>query len=219
MARGIIQINEEQLFEYLVSRDCPVMELDLMKKFVENECIAGEKHSLFARHFSLYHALYRLRYSAGAEGFYLHLDCMRIRLVQIPGQGICRHYDAESGTFCGEKTDCDYCAEHGPAYTRYRNSMTCDLLRDFYMDSENIAFEDSGLLHRLMNGIMVYGFRKRDVDRALEFFNIRRPGKKIITRRYRELAGIYHPDRCGGSEEMMKQLNSFYILLKDVFIV
>ncbi len=144
---------------------------------------------------------------------------MRIRLVQIPGQGLCRHYDPVSGTFCGETTDRDYCTEHEPEYAHYRNSMTCDLLRDFYMDSENIAFEDTGLLHRIMKGIRIYGFRKRDVDRALEFFNIRKPGKKIITRRYRELAGIYHPDRCGGSEDMMKQLNSFYVILKDVFIV
>ena len=215
----LIVIPEEQLFGYLVNLDGPVMEHDLIKNLLVPVTGACEQHTLFVKHFSLYHALYKLKFSAGSEGYYLHLDCMRIRLVRIPGPGRCGHYDAESGNFCPEDAHGDYCDLHEAAYAHYRSSMTFDYLQDFYCDRENITFGDSELLERIMSGIKVYSFRRRDIDTALEFFGIHKPGRKIITRRYRELAGKYHPDRCGGSEEMMKRLNSSYMILKDVFVV
>ncbi|HPS57521.1 MAG TPA: J domain-containing protein [Spirochaetota bacterium] len=215
----LIAIPEDQLFEYLVNLDGPVMEHDLIKNFLMAGTGAGHEHTLFVKHFSLYHALYKLKFSAGSEGYYLHLDCMRIRLVHIPGSGMCRHYDPESGAFCSNDAHGDYCELHESGYVNYRSSMTFDFLQDFYCDRENITFGDSELLRRIMCGIRVYSFRRSDIDMALKFFGIHKPGRKIITMRYRELAGKYHPDRCGGSEEMMKRLNSSYMILKDVFIV
>jgi len=144
---------------------------------------------------------------------------MRIRLIRIPEPDLCRHYDPESGNFCGTSAHGDYCTDHKVAYNQYANNATFDYLQDFYSDPENITFGDSPILKKLMSGIRVYCSGKKDIDEALKFFDIHKPGKKRITNRYRELAIQYHPDKCGGSEEMMKKLNSSYMILKEVFIV
>lgn len=75
------------------------MEYDIIKFIIPSDKENPDEHTLYVKHFSLYHALYKLKFSAGAKGFYLHLDCMRIRLLQIPDNGLCRHYNAESGNF------------------------------------------------------------------------------------------------------------------------
>ena len=144
---------------------------------------------------------------------------MRLRLIHIPGDGICRHYYPEKGYFCGIHTSGDFCKEHEDEYKNYRDSATFDIMQDFYTDPENIVFGDSDILKKLISGIRIYCFKKKDIDEALRFFNIQKPGKKIITTRYRELAREYHPDRHSGSEEMMKKLNSAYLILKEVYIL
>lgn len=219
MKPELIKISEDHLFEFLKEKNIPVMEFDIIKHFINSKSDISDEHTLFVKHFSIYHALYRLKFSAGLKGFYLHLDCMRIRLIRIPEQGTCRHYDPETGNFCGEKTAADYCTFHNSNYKNSRNSATFDILLDFYTDPENITFGDSEILKKLMSGIKVYCFKKKDIDEALRFFDIHNPAKKRIVNRYRELAGKYHPDRCGGSEEMMKKLNSSYMILKEVFIL
>ena len=219
MTPELIQINEDTLFDYLTEKNRPVMEYDLIKHFLHESSGNSDRHTLFIKHFSLYHSLYKLKFSAGVKGFYLHLDCMRIRLIRIPENGCCRHYDPVRGSFCGEKTETDFCRGHERIYRHSADSATLDILQDFYTDPENISFGDTEILKKLMNGIKVYCVRKKDIEEALKFFGIHKPGKKIITARYRELAGKYHPDRCGGSEEMMKKLNSFYMVLKEIYIL
>lgn len=215
----LIVIPEERLFEYLSGLDRPVMEYDLMKKIIPPPDGTDDGRTLFVKHFSLYHALYGLKFSAGCKGYYLHLDCMRIRLVRIPGAGHCRHYNPENGTFCRSEAHGDYCEAHETLYAGCRSAITIDYLQDFYCDEGNITFGDSEILEKLMTGVLRYSIRRKEIDGALEFFGIHAPGRKTITRRYRELACIYHPDRCGGSDEMMKRLNSSYLILKEVFIV
>ncbi|HPS87081.1 MAG TPA: J domain-containing protein [Spirochaetota bacterium] len=215
----LITISEEILFEYLNQKDQPVMEFDIIKYFIPSPKDNPDEQSLYVKHFSLYHALYKLKFSAGSKGFYLHLDCMRIRLIQIPEQGRCRHYDAEKGNFCMSAASGDYCIFHEGEYLHYMNSATFDYLYDFYNDPGNITFGESDILKKLMSGVRVYCSRRKDIDEALHFFGIHKPGKKLISNRYRELAGKFHPDRCGGSEEMMKKLNSSYMVLKEVFII
>jgi len=215
----LIIIREDHLFEYLKEKKFPVMEYDIIKHFIKSDADIPVPRTLFVKHFSLYHALYKLKFSAGLNGYYLHLDCMRIRLIHIPDQGVCMHYNPETGNFCGESAAGNYCGRHQEDYKYYPNSATFDILQDFYTDPGNITFGDSEILKKLMNGIKTYSFKKKDIDEALRFFDIHKPGKKRITHRYRELAGKYHPDRCGGSEEMMKKLNSSYMILKEIFVI
>ncbi len=211
----LIIISENQLFEYLSEKERPVMEFDIIKHFMET-C---EQQTLYVKHFSLYHALYKLKHSAGLKGFYLHLDCMRIRLIRIPDNGLCGFYDPVNGIFCNSHAPSGFCILHENECRNYLNSITYDYLHDFYTDPDNITFGESELLRKLMNGIKVYSCRRRDIDEAIEFFGIGRFSKKSVSDRYRELAGKYHPDIPGGSDEMMKKLNSSYMILKDVFIL
>ena len=218
MNRELIIISEDLLFNYLVNKDSPVMEFDIIKHFLPGGSDQLQ-YTMFVKHFSIYHALYKLKFTAGLKGYYLHLDCMRLRLIHIQEQGLCRHYYPEKGHFCNTSTTGNYCEQHESEYKDYHCSATFDIMQDFYINPENIIFEDSEILHKLMSGIRTYCFKKKDVDEALDFFDIRKPGKKIITKRYRELAGKYHPDRCSGSEEMMKKINSAYMILKEVYII
>jgi hypothetical protein len=219
MIPELIKINEDDLFDYLVKKELPVMEFDILKHIMPVQSDDTGQYTLFVKHFSLYHALYKLKFRSGVKGYYLHLDCMRIRLIPIPEKGRCRHYDAEKGNFCGEQATSDYCIAHRTGYKHYRNSVSFDILQDFYTDAGNITFGDSELLKKLVSGISVYSFKKKDIDEALRFFDIHKPGKRIIINRYRELAVKYHPDKCGGSGEMMKKVNSAYMILKEVFIL
>ncbi len=219
MTSELIIIGEENLFNYLFDQDSPVMELDIIKYFIPSNDSVIHQSTLFVKHFSVYHALYKLKTSAGLKGYYLHLDCMRIRMIHIPAQGLCRHYYPETGNFCNKPTESSFCGQHQEEYKDYRHSMIFDLLQDFYIDPENLAFEDSGLLKKIMNGISTYCIKKRDIDEALGLFEISRPGKNAIARRYRELAGKYHPDRYNDSGEMMKRINSAYMILKEVYIL
>ena len=215
----IIPINEDELFDYLIQKNQPVMEFDIIKKFIPSENNDQVQQTLFVKHFSVYNALYNLKFSAGLKGYYLHLDCMRIRLIQIQEKDKCRHYDAESGQFCAEFTSADYCTQHLKQYENYRNSLSFDVLLDFYTDPENITFGESEILKKLMSGIKVYCLKKSEIEAALKLFKIHNPGKRNITARYRELAVMFHPDRCGGSDEMMKEINSAYTILKEVYIL
>jgi len=215
----LITVSEDLLFNYLITRDLPVMEFEIIKHFIPSGNENYAQHSLFVKHFSIYHALYKLKFSAGLKGCYLHMDCMRIRLIHIPGPGLCRHYYPEQGSFCGASTPGDFCIQHLGEYGDYRYSATLDILQDFYTDPGNIVFGDSMILKKLMSGVLIYSFRKKEIDDALRFLGIHKPGRKKITDRYRELAREYHPDKCGGSEEMMKKLNSAYMILKDIYIL
>lgn len=215
----IITINEENLFDFLEQKDQPVMEFDIIKNFIPSDINDPAQQTLFIKHFSVYHALYKLKFSAGKKGYYLHMDCMRIRLIHIPEDGFCRHYDPETGNFCGDKTTDDYCLIHSPLYKHFQKSASFDVLLDFYTDPENITFGESEILKKLMSGIRVYCLKKSDIEDALKFFGIHKPGKRSITTRYRELAAKYHPDRCSGSEEMMKKINSAYAILKEIYIL
>ncbi len=213
MDHKLLTIDEQRLFDYLNSKDGPLPETELIREFVPQNL------SLFVRHFSLYHALYKLKFAAGSSGYYLHLDCMRIRLARVPLRGLCGHYDPQSGTFCGAFTDSNYCYGHTAGHGDYRNSVTFDILMDFYLDPGNIGFGESPLLKKLMSGIKVYCVKKREIDEALELFGLSKPDRDNISARYRELAVKFHPDLNRVPAEMMKKINSAYAVLKEVYIL
>src|SRR4030042_491925 len=85
------------IFNILISRGEPIAEVDLLRILTGEKRMPAGRERLFEFHFSLYHALYRLKFEAGAAGYYLHFDPMRIRLIQMPGPGSCHHYYPETG--------------------------------------------------------------------------------------------------------------------------
>src|SRR4030042_3368742 len=115
---SLIPFNPADISDFLLSRDSPVMEVELLRIITGEQRMPAARDSLFVLHFSLYHALYNLKYHAGACGFYLHLDPMRIRLIKTPGAGRCHHYFPETGIHCGHPSDGgSYCNRHHDPYS------------------------------------------------------------------------------------------------------
>ena len=212
----LIGIKRDELFDYLAGLDSPVSEYEILKRFTPAARDDGAPFSMFERHFSLYHALYLLKFHAGALGFYLHIDPLRVRLLPVPPRGRCGHYDPETGSFCTEEA-CGFCPAHDDGSERSLPSF--DPMSGFYSDPENISFGESEILENVMRGFRLYCIHKREIDDALKLFGLRNPDRLKISLRYRKLAGEFHPDRCGGSGEKMKELNSSYAILKEVFVV
>ncbi len=218
----LIHYDPELVASILLSFDHPVMETELLRLLKEYH---SDDQTLFQRHFSLYHVLYRLSLEMGQLGYYLHRDCMRIRLIGLPLNGCC-HYNSEKGHFCGMtipsgdegSVKIPYCRFHDKHYRRIECSVSWDPLMDFYLNEENIKFGETDLFRKIREGIMVYAFKKGEVERSLNVFGLEKPSRKLIESRYRELAMKYHPDR-GGDEKIMSDINSAYNVLCEVFIV
>lgn len=194
------------------------MEASIIKRMGLDSMDGGLTDNLFSIHFSLFHSLYVLRQEKGLSGFYCHLDPMRIRIIPMPSDGSCSHYFPEKGTFCSLKAKySSYCDIHERQYAGIEMKLQWDPLLEFYINPENIKFGNSKILEKLMNGIAIYAFRRGEVEKALEFFEIEYPRKAIINKRYRELALVYHPDKNGGDDSQMKDLNRFYSVLREVY--
>ncbi len=216
----ILNVNQDYLFEFLKSAEGPLMEAVLLRAVFGDIKIDIKDENLYISHFSLYHALYNLKLSKGLDGYYFHLDPMRIRMIQISEKGRCTYYHADRGLFCGDFSgDANLCVNHKPRDEKIYHSASFDILKDFYENPENINFGMDGILKKLSNGIILYSLRKGEVDSAKKFFGIEFPDRKIVVRKYRELAFKYHPDRNGGDEEKMRELNSHYQILREVFIL
>ncbi len=213
----LIPVDIEELFQYLKKNNKPVMEIELIRLFT-GDCPRQGEEALFRVHFSIYHALYRLKSSAGRKGYYLHLDPMRIALVMAPDSQ-CAHYLPEKGEFCKESADKNgYCTAHGFSH-HDENFPSYDPLQEFYLNPDNISFGNSHILKRIMKGILIYSFRKGEIEEALVLFDLVHPDRKKIQKRYRELARKHHPDGPGGSASEMKKLNHACNILREVFIL
>ena len=216
----LIPINRKNLFNYLLKASAPVMEAELIKNFTDLEKIPTGRVELYKFHFSMYHALHNLRQDAGKNGYYLHLDPMRIRLVHLPEKGKCHHYEPEKGNFCEVKTEHDnFCIYHYKLYKDNLDMLKYDPLHEFYLNEENISFGTEKILDKLMNGIICYSLKKGAVENAKKFFKLEYPSKKTVIKRYHELAKSYHPDKQNGNDNLMKELNNNYQVLKEVYIL
>jgi hypothetical protein len=214
----LLAFDTGEIFTLLDSYNTPVMEVDLLKTVTGEQRIPSGRERLFELHFSFYHALYRLKQEAGARGYYLHLDPMRIRLVGVPGAGVCHYYDPDTGSHCGLDAGNGACCE----LHRGRGcgaAMTFDPLHDFYTNPDNISFGSSPVLEKLMKGVVIYAVRRGEVERALNLFGLSRPTMKNIKKKYHELAKALHPDLNRGSEPLMKELNHAYQVLMEIFAI
>ncbi len=211
--------SKDDVYRALAGRTAPVYESALLKELAGVSSLPGDMRELFNLHFALFNTLYLLKFELAPRGYYLHIEPMRIRLVPAPGAGACHHYDPESGSYCAAASGgFPYCASHSPMYADRQDAVSFDPLLEFYLNPENIAFGESDLLKKLMNGVMVYAFRRGEVRESLEFFDLVNPNRAIVRRRYRELARRYHPD-ITGDDAMMKKLNRSYQVLCEVFQV
>jgi len=216
----LISIDRAQLRAYLLEKDAPVFEAELLKFAADISSLPDTTEELFRVHFSLFHELYAIKFDPDSRGYYLHIDPMRIRMLPVPETGGCCHYFPEEGVYCGNAAmEGNYCPLHENIYEDTVTRLSYDPLYDFYMNPENIVFGTSSLLQKLMNGVIIYAFRRGEIERSLAFFDIIKPTGHRIQKRYHELARKYHPDTQHGNEDLMKELNRSYQVLKEVFVV
>jgi len=214
----LMHFDMATIFGYLASREAPVTEVELLRRLTGEERLPGDRKRLFALHFSLYHALHTLRYHE--TGYYLHMDPMRLRLAPLPGCGRCVRYFPEPGRYCGKSAgDGRFCSWHLPEEELGARHLLFDPMAEFYLNPDNISFGLNPLIEKLARGVVVYSFRRGEVDAALRFFNMVHPSRRSLQKRYHDLARLYHPDMVNGSDGMMKQLNSHYQVLLEVFLI
>ena len=214
---GLIAFDTDGIFTMLEARSAPVSEAELLRSLTGGTALPPARDKLFELHFSLYHALYRLKEEIGGRGLYLHLDPMRIRMIGVPDAGRCHHYLPEEGLHCGLVCDgSGYCTLHAREPEELR-APSFDPLYDFYVNPDNISFGRSDLLKKLMKGVVTYALRKGEIEAALACFGLERPTRQRIQRTYHALALACHPDLAGGSESRMKELNHAYRVLMEVF--
>jgi len=216
----IMEFPAADVIQFLLGQDAPVMEAALIKHLTGLDKIPATYEELFSVHFSLYHTLYILKTTKGEQGYYLHLDPMRIRMIKIPGSGACTFYFPEKGHFCGRKPQADnFCSYHIKEHQYHINKISYDPLFDFYINPENISFCRDGLIKKVMKGAISYSLKRGEIQRAADFFGLANPDKKLIKKRYHELAKLYHPDRMKGDDSMMKNLNVSYMILCEVYVL
>lgn len=210
-------IPTSELAEFLIPFESPLMEIEIIKRFFEFTPGTSSNTELFSMHFSVFNALYRLKEDYGGLGYYVHIDPMRIRVLKIPESG-CGYYFDDKGSFCtAESPEGEYCHVHRKFSPG--NSVQIDFLRDFYIDPENISFGESELLKRILEGTFRFIKNRRQIEDAKKLFGISHPSKKIIRKKYRELAMKFHPDKNRGDEKPMKKLNEAYEVLREVYVI
>jgi hypothetical protein len=216
---SLIAFDTADIFSMLAARSAPVSEAEILRLLTGGKALPPEREALFELHFSLYHALYRLKAETGRRGFYLHLDPMRIRMICMPDTGRCHHYLPEEGIHCGLPCNhSGYCVLHARDPMDLR-APSFDPLYDFYINPDNISFGTSTLLKKLMKGVIVYALRKGEIEAALACFGLEQPTRQRIRKKYHALARSFHPDLLSGDESRMKELNRAYQVLMEVYPV
>ncbi len=208
----LIPYRTADVRDLLLEQSAPVMESTLLSRLSKRFSYPLlRRELLFEFHFSLFHALYRLKIGIGTH--YLHMDPMRLRLVALPAAGQCGRYDPETGTFCREERSSAACRL--PGRIPDLSFPVTDYVKRFYLDARNIAFGKTYDLERNMNRILYYGINKDAVDRALAFFGLSYPDRTRLVMRYRQFAMKHHPDRTG-DQEKMKEINRHFGVLKTL---
>ncbi len=214
----LLKFEKGNILSFLRSRTEPVSETTLLRHLTGAKVLSEAGEDLYSLHFSLYHALYSLRRDGACCDMYLHLDPMRIRLVETPGPFQCSHYFPEEGKYCGgPAAGRGLCQYHSYANVGDIHLPRYDPMEDFYLNPENIAFGTNPLLEKSTRGIIMYSLRRGDVEAALDFFGISAPSRRTVQKRYYELARKYHPDLKKGNDGMMKILNGHYQVLREIF--
>ncbi|MBN2769825.1 MAG: J domain-containing protein [Spirochaetes bacterium] len=216
MDKRLIRYELNQVVEYLLSQNEPVNESRVIRSLAETHGYPSFGDvSIYTLHFSLYHALFKIKFSPEYSDYYVHTYTMFIRMLKLPTAGYCCSYNEQNGNFCSNGSLYYYCHKHSEE-EKWQAAPVNAVMSRFYLDPENILFQDSCDLQDRMDRILLYGMCKSRVDYAFYVFGLDSKDYKLIKKRYRQLASKYHPDK-GGSIDKMKEINESYALLKKIF--
>lgn len=215
------KIDTELLYEYLLDREMPVVETDLLRAFFPESAAVlsgGVSLELFRYHFRLYHALYRLEQKLLHSDYLLCIKHIWIYLLKLPGGGKCRYFDEESVQFCrgSVKTGSSFCAIHTYKEEKLKNAgvIGSQHIRAFYLDMSNIETITEENLHKMQQGLLHYLFSYKEIEDALRIMGLPRDfSLQKLKARYRYLSKKHHPDTSRGCERSFKEITRSYAAL------
>lgn len=207
-------INTDKIRDFLLSRQTPCYESELMKLAIPEFDIADAAPlALYQNHFILFHILYRLKDEFYEERKYLHIHFMRTSLADYPPEGKCRFFEEHTGMFCG--TPCGgkgFCEFHS-AKSR-ENEL--DELSDkyFYFDRKNFNALDAETAKAFIDGTWEILAHYNDYEKSFAVLGLpRSAGITDVKKKFRTLAKKFHPDHGEESHEKFNEINRAYRLL------
>lgn len=159
-------------------------------KLLQTECpelfpeqIFHDSHDLFKAHFLLFHVLYRLDDELRrCSGYCVEIDVLNIRLHAQSAKDV--------------------------AVPAKRDSM-----REYYSDLGNLQQTSAKDVDNLLTAFWVKYYANERRTEALTVLGLCDPVEMdVITRRYRELAMEYHPDRGGEQKQFQKLQEAMSVL-------
>ncbi|MDN5280612.1 MAG: hypothetical protein PWR01_4577 [Clostridiales bacterium] len=207
------QICPVRLEEFLVSQTKPCWESDVFASLLPDlDLISAPAIELFRFHFVLFHHLFALQKKLFESDKYLHVHFMSINLAKYPEAGLCRHYFADSGTFCSETAHSDgagLCSFHlDPASTG-----ACELLseRYFYLDQANFFSVSEENAEAFIAGAWNLLMNYQDLVQCYEILGLpENTDLKLVKRHFRHLAKKYHPDINPEFSAEFSRINTAY---------
>ncbi len=212
----IFNFDKKFLFNFLLKQNKPILESTLLNALSNHHNFNFSRKDMYRFHFSLFNSLYEIKENECKIDYLLNIDTMRIRLIAVPNEG-CLHYFDNTGAYCGlTRRHGNFCDAHEHSFKTA--SIPCfDSLREFYLNKENISYNQERIFKKIFNGFMLYSLNTKKVNEALDFFNIRKDEIGLIKKKYHLLAKKYHPDVSQDDGAMMKEINSHYQILNEIF--
>jgi len=174
----INMMNKQIIIDFVLSSGGRTSEYLLLQFLQEHHSSffssLGDDPSLYKKHFFLFHQLYLLR-----DELVAHRKNLLISAIEI--------------TISDQIFDSKAIAD-------------TDALREFYLDLKNLALSDEKVSEMLNDFWQKYLAidKKAQAIRILGLDNSPTINKKIIKKRYNELASKHHPDKGGNQQEFIK---------------
>ena len=183
-------MNKEYLRDYLFSREHGVSEYTLLTYLQTNHADffshLPPDSSLFKKHFYLFNQLYQLSDQLKSSGRFIEISSLNIQILANKDIG--------------------------------EGLAEIDELRAFYLDETNLQLSDQQVSEMLNEFWEKYLAIDQKVD-AIKCFGLEEEknlNRKVITKRFNQLALKHHPDR-GGTEEEFLKIKKAYESLKKLF--
>jgi hypothetical protein len=214
----LAHIDCVQLESFLRALRAPCYESELFRvAFPALDIATADPLALYQSHFLLFHVLYRLQERLYAEGQYLHIHFMRTSLMPYPPAGQCRYFEEYTGHFC--QTACapeqGYCPFH---VTQMGDAAIKELsLRYFYLAPENFYKLDAHTATAFLNGTWEILAHYDAYKKSFAVLGLPETADlKLIKKRFKQLAKLYHPDRGAQANEQFHAINNAYQLLLHI---
>ncbi len=202
--RGLLRSLREPCFESQM----------LHAAFPDLDILHASPLDLYRHHFALFHVLYKLQAEFRSVGLHLHVHFMRTSLAPLPPPGACRYFEEDRGVFCGASAGVEtgVCELHADLFGEAALDRLSD--RFFYADTSNYDALDEESAGAFLNGTwevfagrdsLLQAFRTLDLAPTSD--------RKVIRRRFADLARDHHPDAGATSAARFCEINAAYRLI------